>query len=296
MSILVLGGSGFIGRKAVEEFANTGTNVVAYDVVQSEVPENNVSFVKADILDPLSLGTVFFENHIDAVVHLIGLPDITQCEKDPQLSFYLNVLSLQNALETMRKFDVDFITFASSAAAYGYTSNDPVSESQTRTPNTIYGCHKLIGEEMIKSYAESYGLKYAILRFFNVYGADPAVGKDVISIFIRRALNHQPIVVKGPKKFRDFIHVDSVAYIVRQIVSLRPSSCVLNVGTGLPVTLETLANIVSENFEGLVVTFERDKDDGTGIVADAHELASMLDIRFSNSTDRIEKHVKRFVK
>lgn len=294
MSTLILGGSGFVGSRVVKEFAKSGSDILSYDVVQSDLSGTNARFIKADLLEPLALERVFFENHVETVVHVVGLPDIAQCEKDPQLSFNLNVLSLQNTLEPMRKADVDFVIFTSSAAVYGYTSPTPVTESDPLSPNTVYGYHKLIGEKMVESYAKSYGLKYAVLRLFNVYGADPSAGKDVLSIFIRRALNHQPMVLKGPKKFRDFVHVDDVVSTISKVAALRPSSATFNIGTGTKVSLDLITDSIKRNFKDAQVTLEPVPDDGSGIYADISRLKSAVDVNFRDSAQGIEKHISGF--
>lgn len=294
MGTLILGGSGFVGSRVVKEFANKGDETLSYDVVQSNLPDVNARFIKANILEPLALESVFFENDVETVVHLVGLPDIAQCEKDPQLSFYLNVLSLQNTLEPMRKADVGFLIFASSAAVYGYNSPTPVPESSPLNPNTVYGYHKMVGERLIESYAKSYGIRYVILRLFNVYGADPSTGKDVISVFIRRALKHEPIVLKGPRKFRDFVHVDDVVRTISEVASRRPPSTTLNVGTGTKVSLQLVADSVRRNFADVDLTMEPTPDDGSGICADVSTLKSTVDVAFRDSEKGIEDYVRAY--
>ncbi len=294
MGTLVLGGSGFIGSKVVQELAKTRSGTLSYDVVQSNFAESDAKWIKADILEPLALERVFFEYGVESVVHLVGLPDIAQCERDPQLSFYLNVMSLQNTLEPMRKADVGYVVFASSAAVYGYDSRVPLAETMDLKPNTVYGFHKMIGERLIESYAKSYGLKYTILRLFNVYGANPASGKDVISIFIKRAQSHQPITLKGPRKFRDFVHVDDVVKTICKLAEPRQASSTLNVGTGSAVTLERISESVARHFKGVEVVRESGPDDGTGSTANVSRLKSMVDLEFRDSASGIDEHIGRF--
>jgi UDP-glucose 4-epimerase len=292
MSILVVGGSGFLGGKLVERLGQCNYQSVSYDIIQTSSHSDSVTkWVRGDILDSLSLERLFFEHDVESVAHFIGLPDIANCEKNPQLSFNLNVLSLQNTLEPMRRADVENIIFTSSAAVYGYSSDVPVKEESELKPNTIYGYHKLIAEQMIESYAKSYGMKYTTLRLFNVYGATPSTGKDVISIFIRRALNNQPLIVKGPGKYRDFIHVNDVVDAVCKLISSHPSNRVLNVGTGTKITLAQIAGVVARNFKNAKVIEESAADDGTGIVADISQLRSSIDFNFQDPLTSIEKYV-----
>jgi UDP-glucose 4-epimerase len=224
----------------------------------------------------------------------VGLPSVDYCEKNPQFSFELNVVSVQNALEAMRKTDIKRIVFASSAAVYGYSSEKPVSEADPTNPNTIYGHHKLIAEEVIRSYCGAYGLNYVVLRLFNVYGGDPHMGKDVVSIFIRKALKGEPIVVKGPKKFRDFVHVDDVTHTFVEAVTTNVSNIKVNVGTGIATSLGEIAEITKESFPCADIKYEAVEDDGTGLLADVTAARSTFDFSPIDSKLGIRNYVSSY--
>lgn len=290
----MLGGSGFIGSKVSSLLSKRGRDPIVCDVVQSNITADSPKWAKADILDSLSLERLLLEYDIGSIIHLIGLPVIERCEKNPQLSFALNVLSLQNTLEAMRKADVNRIVFASSAAVYGYSLERPVREDDPLNPNTIYGFHKLIGEKEIEAYSKSYGLQYTILRFFNVYGAHPSVGKDVISIFVRKALSSEPINVRGKAKFRDFIHVDDVSQIVSDLALGSASNGALNVGTGKRTTLGEVVEVMKGTFDKLQIIEEPSSDDGTGLVADTSSLSSSIDYIPKDSLEGIRDYVRMF--
>lgn len=265
---MVIGGSGFIGGRVVETLIKNNVHTLSYDILSSRPMDEKTTWVRADILELTAIERLFFEYDVEAIIHLVGLPSIGYCEKNPHFSFQLNVLSVQNALEAMRKTDAKKIVFASSAAVYGYSSKNPVKETDLTNPTTIYGHHKLIAEEAIKAYCNTYGLNYAILRLFNVYGGDPHIGKDVISIFIRRALKGESILVKGSKKFRDFVHLDDVAQVFKKVVTSNVSNVTVNIGTGVTMTLQEIAEITRECFDDINVEYEKVHDDGTGLVAD----------------------------
>ena len=268
MSVLVFGGSGFIGSKVVECLLKNNIECLSFDIVASNIGGMNAKWIRADILEVPSIERIFFEYNIDTVIHLVGLPAIEYCEVNPHFSFLLNVVSVQNVLEAMRKTDIKKIVFASSAAVYGYHSKGSVKETDLTNPTTIYGYHKLIAEQLIKSYNQSYGLNYVTLRLFNVYGGNPDIGKDVISTFIRRSARGLPIVIKGPNKYRDFIHINDVINTFVKVAIEDVSNVTINIGTGKMTTLFEVANIVKKYFPKVEVKYEVPPDDGTGIVAD----------------------------
>lgn len=296
MSVMILGGSGFIGSKVVNLLASNGIEALSYDIIHSSVISNKAKWIRADILELSSIERIFYEYEIDTLIHLVGLPLIGYCEKNPHFSFLLNVMSLQNAIEAMRKTDVKKIIFASSASVYGTHSEKPLSETDPVNPQNIYGYHKFIAEQTLKSYCASYGINYVIFRLFNVYGGNPYTRKDVISIFIRRALNREPITVKGPNKFRDFIHVEDVAQVFLKAVTSDVANMLLNIGSGVSVTLGRLAEITKQCFPHVKIIEEETPDDGTGLQANVTLAKQLFAFTPRDPEDRMFRHMTSYAK
>jgi len=292
MAIMVLGGAGFIGSHVIGKLASANISTISYDLFRNDTLEEKVRWVKADVLELNAIERIFFEYEIGSVIHLIGLPTIGYCEKNPHLSFLLNVISVQNSLEAMRKTDTKRIIFASSAAVYGRAfSQVMLKETDVTNPCTVYGHHKLIAEQLIKSYSESYGIEYVILRLFNVYGVTPSVGKDVISIFLRKAMTGEPIYVLGARKVIDFVHVDDVAEIFVKSLNRKIVNEIFCVGSGEKTTLKELTNIFKKIFKNLDVKYEEAPDDATGLVANIGKIESMLEFSPRDPKTGIEKHI-----
>ena len=293
MTVMVIGGSGFIGGEVAKALTRNGIDAISYDLIQSSVTGEG-KWIRADILELASIERVLFEYEVDTIIHLVGLPAIEYCEKNPHFSFLLNVTSVQNALEAMRKADVKKIVFASSAAVYSPHSNEPVREADITAPSSVYGYHKFIAEQVIRSYNHAYGIDYVIFRLFNVFGGNPYSGKDVISIFIRRAIRNEPLVVKGPKKFRDFVHINDVAEAF--MISLREDvhNEIINVGTGEKTTLGDVARYIKEYFDKVKVIEEQTSDDGRGLYADISRAKSVLGFKPIESREGIRNHIAKY--
>jgi UDP-glucose 4-epimerase len=295
MAILVVGGSGFIGSEVVKFLALNNVDAISCDLINTSLTDSKNNWVKADILESQALEKVFFDYQVDSVIHLVGLPTIEYCQKNPGFSFQLNVLSVQKTLEAMRIADVSKIVFASSAAVYGLSSEKPVKEEDSTKPNSIYGHHKLLAEEVIQSYVEAYGIRGVILRLFNVYGGDPRIGKEVISLFLRKASKGEEITVRGPDKFRDFVHIDDVTRSFSEAVTRKDvGHATLNVGTGTKTTLKDVSSIITLNFPRVRVVEEASPDNGTGIIANVDQAERLLGFACRDPVDGIGAHVRRY--
>jgi len=295
MTILVVGGSGFVGTEVMNALSSNGTPGVAYDLIVTDSVGTNTRWVRADILELHSLERLFFDYDVESIIHLVGLPAIDYCQKNPNFSFQLNTLSVQNTLEAMRRGDVKRIIFASTAAVYGRTSPDPIGEVTSPLPTSTYGHHKLMAEDAIRTYKEAYGIEYTILRLFNVYGGDYKSGKEVISIYIRNAVRGQPLVVKGPGKFRDFVHIKDVAQLFTKAASSPTSNVVANVGAGAKITLLQVAEMVQKCLPSTKLQVESAADDGTGYCADIGVARDQFNFTPREPKNGILDHIQRSV-
>ena len=295
-SALVVGASGFIGGETLEKLFAKDGRTLSYDIIEPKRIGINNGWIKGDILDLSSIRKVCHDWKIDTVLHFVGLPVVDSCQEKPHLSFLLNVVSVQNTLEAMRLADIKKILFASSASIYGVSKSEPIKEVDLACPNTIYGHHKLIAEDVIKAYSGQYGFDYAIFRIFNVYGAQASSGRDVLSIFIRRAIRGEHLIVKGPKKFRDFIHVKDVAKVFVEALDKKAAlKKTINVGSGTKTTLMQLAQMVKRHFPKTEVKKEPALDDGTGLYADTRLLKEILGFKPIAPEEGINEHASKYV-
>jgi len=295
MAVLVVGGSGFIGGTVVQSLTKRGIETIGYDLIHASSADSQKNWIRADILEMQSIERIFFEYNIDSIVHLVGLPAIDYCQKNPHFSFLLNVMSVQNTLEAMRMADISKIVFASSATVYGNSDTRALKETDETRPTTIYGWHKLVAEDAIRAYADAYGIQSTILRLFNVYGGDPKIGKEVVSIFINRGLKKEPLIVKGPEKYRDFVHIEDVAEaFARSVTGNHRKSVTLNIGSGTRTTLKQLALMINSQFPQSKVIVEEVADDGTGLMANVASAKEVLGFSARNPKIGIPDHVKKY--
>ena len=293
-NILITGGSGFIGSHLVDRFAKIRkSTVVSYDVAAAK--DNcigNVVTLKGDVFDSDKLVKVMRDREITNVIHLVALVSIPECRRKPDTSFRLNVSSLHSTLEAMRLSEVERLVFPSTAVVYSGVTSTKVSELAEPRPTNIYGCHKLAAESIICGYAEDYGFKTTILRIFNVYG-DLEKEKGVISLFIKRALAGKPIIVNGGKQIRDFVHVqDVIEVFLKSLDNSATNHKIINVGSGVGVSVEEIAQMVIQSFPGIEVERHPLNEESHSHYADVSRMKALLSVDPVNPRKGIPAFIK----
>ncbi len=241
--VLITGGSGFVGSHLVRKFHENKYNVSIFDIQEPpfDLPEG-ASFIKGNIFDLENLKNAIADT--DVVVHLVGLADSGIAEANPMKSFHLNVVSLQNVLETCRICENKKIIFPSSAAIYGITEDLPIKENFPPNPTSIYAWHKVICEKMIQAYQKSYDLRYVILRFFNVYGKG---NEGVMGIFLNKAKSGEEIESFGPFQYRDFVYAGDVSEAIYRAAAYdKAVNRTINIGSGRGIQIREILDITCE--------------------------------------------------
>jgi UDP-glucose 4-epimerase len=152
-------------------------------------------------------------------------------------------------LEAMRKNNVKFIVFSSSAAVYGEIKKAiPVKEDETKEPMQPYGATKLATEVILSSYYHSYGINSVSLRYFNVYGPRDCqlpVTRAVPNWF-KAVINGEPIGLNWEgKQIRDYIFVKDVASAHLQVLG-KQGYMQYNIGSGKGNSMLEILNSVFE--------------------------------------------------
>ncbi|MFC4714231.1 UDP-glucose 4-epimerase GalE [Planococcus dechangensis] len=229
MSVLVLGGAGYIGSHAVYQLIEQGESVVVVDNLETghrKAVHPEAIFYQGDIRNADFLNEVFEKEAISEVVHFAANSLVGESMENPIKYFDNNVYGTQVLLKAMIDHDVKKIVFSSTAATYGEPEAVPITETMPTNPGNAYGETKLTMEKMMKWTALAHGLKFVSLRYFNVAGARETaeIGEDhrpeshLVPLILQTALGQRAeITVFGDDYntpdgtcIRDYVHVEDL--------------------------------------------------------------------------------------
>ncbi len=174
MSVLVLGGAGYIGSHTVYELIDAGRDVVIVDNLLTgfkAAVHPKAKFYEADIRDRKAMDEIFEKENIEGVIHFAACSQVGESMSQPLKYYDNNLYGTMVLLQSMVAHGVDKIVFSSTAATYGEPERVPILESDRTEPTNCYGETKLSMEKMMKWVSHAHGLRFVALRYFNACGA-----------------------------------------------------------------------------------------------------------------------------
>ena len=303
MAILVTGGAGYIGSHMVLALLEAGREVVVLDDLSKgfrDAVPTGVTFVHGDVGDQALVARLIDAHQISAVFHFAGSVVVPESVERP-LDYYANNTSkTRDLIEACVGGGVGSFIFSSTATVYGIPEVSPIPEDTPLSPISPYGASKVMSEWMLADAARAHGFGYAILRYFNVCGADPARragqrmkgGTHLIKAAAEVVAGRRAeITVFGsdyPTRdgtcIRDYVHVSDLADAhYRALVHLEAGGddLVLNCGYGHGYTVrEVLAAVDAETNRPLVIREgPRRSGDAATLVADTGRIRRELNWR-----------------
>ena len=248
MKILVTGGAGFIGSHIVEYLVQRGDDVTILDNLNTGKIENlskvnnDINFVNGDIREYKLLEKLVSDS--DGVFHEAALASVQQSLKMQDEYFDVNVSGTENILKLAKEYGFK-VVYASSSSVYGNPKQIPIKESDDRSTVNPYAQTKLEAELLAEKYSEM-GVKVIGLRYFNVFGKRQSKEyAGVIKLFLDRIQHSKPPKINGDGlQTRDFVYIDDVVKANILAMDSDINYKFLNVGSGLPISILDLANLV----------------------------------------------------
>jgi UDP-glucose 4-epimerase len=250
--LLVTGGAGYVGGHAVRALLEADHEVVVFDnLVYGHAETVPCELIVGDLADRPLLDSVLGGRRFDAVLHFAAYAYVGESVSEPAKYWRNNVSGGIELLDAMRANGVKQIVFSSTCATYGYPDTVPVTEEESKKPESPYGESKLTFERVLASYAHAYDLRSVSLRYFNAAGARPdgTLGEDhepethLIPLVLRVAAGRAPSIKLFGTDYptpdgtciRDYIHVDDLAsahLLALGAMEERGACKAFNLGTG----------------------------------------------------------------
>jgi len=302
MKTLVTGGAGYIGGTVVRQLQQAGHDVTVYDNLGHGKRENvpaGVPLIVGDVADSAKLNELFSQNKFDAVLHFAALIEAGESVQKPDLYFANNTAATLTLLNAMAAHKIPRFVFSSTAAVYGDPDATPIQETAKLAPVNPYGESKLRVEQELPKFRELYGLRYAVLRYFNVAGALLVNGKagygeqhepesHLIPLLLDVALGlRQNIKIYGADYptpdgtcIRDYIHVADVghAHLLALEALTQHETLLYNLGNGRGFSVREVVEAVRRVTGHAIpaITEPRRPGDPAILVADATRIAAEL--------------------
>ena len=251
LKILVTGGAGFIGSNVVDAFVAAGHEVHVLDNLSHGKRENLPASVPLHVVDirDRSLGDLLAQERFDVVSHHAAQIDVRHSVDDPLYDADVNIMGSLNLIVACQRCGVRKVIYSSSGGAvYGEPRYLPADENHPIDPASPYGVSKHVVEQYLRLMSLTYGSRYTVLRYPNVYGPrqDPLGEAGVISIFAYRMLAGEEITIYGTgEQERDFVFVGDCARA--NVMALDGTDgATLNLGTGKGTTINQLFSIMAD--------------------------------------------------
>jgi len=252
-TVLVTGGSGYIGRHLCALLKNLDIHVVIFDRVR--LFDTRTDFVGGDVRNLNDVSRAFCLRRVDSVIHLaalVGARAGLYSENDHEET---NVRGGLNVLSAMRRFGCRNFVYSSSAAVYGHTSGS-IHESQKTIPVSAYGKSKLLFEKEVIRRAQNGSISATILRLFNVAGNSS--GRETLMHNALRVIqNKQPTLdlygddlpTPDGTGVRDYVHVlDVVNALHKSLIFTKKKQRhdIINIGSGKPTSNKEIIHVMEQ--------------------------------------------------
>jgi UDP-glucose 4-epimerase len=222
-TVLVTGGSGYIGGMVCRLLVDAGHNVINIDRKKKEIP--GVTQYPFDI-DSSQIKGVIQLVKPDTIMHFAADHEVGRSVLEPAVYYWNNVANSIALLNHAVNAGVKNFVFSSSSSVYGDIDSFPTTENTPKAPVSPYGKTKSMVEDMLDDYANAYDINFVALRYFNAAGADPALkhgyvqepASHIVPIIARKIISGESFEVFGNDYDtadgtceRDYTHVFDIA-------------------------------------------------------------------------------------
>lgn len=244
--VLVTGAHGFIGRYISRAAASTGYGVIGIGHGDSDPATNSAwGITRFNSCDVTLKSLREYAGRPDVIFHCAGSGSVARSVAAPREDFQRTVETLSEVLEFTRLHSPNTkVIIPSSAGVYGSVDLQPIRVNSDLAPTSPYGVHKKIAEDLAKSYAQSFGVKVAMVRLFSVYGEE--LRKQLLWDACRKLSSGDSIFFGTGSETRDWLHVADATELMFAAAGQASELCpIVNGGSGQAVTIKEVVDLIA---------------------------------------------------
>lgn len=303
-NILLLGGSGFIGKNIIESYiSNPDVNLIVVARSSKNIEENflnlkNIIFKEGSIEDFDFITNIIVNHNVDVVIHLISSIIASSSSEEFYEGLNKVVIPTFKLIDFIADKEIKLVFFSSGGTIYGNSQN-VILETTTLNPINNYGYSKLIIENYIHLKSNTTNLNYIILRPSNVYGKHQVFDSNqgFISVAINKICHNLPIDIWGDgNTIRDYIDVVDVVSILNKLLVNAVKNITLNLSTGVGFSLLEIISIIENNLDKqAVINFNNKRIvDASTVILDNTKLLEIIDHDFIDVNTGIKSQINYF--
>ncbi|HIN35171.1 MAG TPA: NAD(P)-dependent oxidoreductase [Dehalococcoidia bacterium] len=294
MTTLVLGGTGFIGKRAVPRLVQRGEKVVVMDINPGAADfsefGDQVEVMRGDIMQFQDVVTAIMHAKPDRIMNLAYL--LGSGDDTPHFTMKLNILGMDNCFEAARISGVNRVTYASSIAVSGQQSNfgdRAINEDDPMHGTSQYAMHKRFNEFQAQQFNQVYGMSITGIRPANVTGPDKVRGSTDHVQCVTLPAAGQPVSFPKAGLMRLPVHVDDIAEAFVRVTMVEKSSYPIYNSGGYPISMGNLAEIVKKFLPDAQINFDSQggKEDSGNYLADNSRLMGEFELEYPPIEQRI---------
>jgi UDP-glucose 4-epimerase len=238
---LVTGGYGFLGRHVARQLARDNWRVIGLGHGSWARDEWKIwGIAEWHSADIVTETLMTYAGEPDVIVHCAGSGSVGFSMTHPYQDFQRTVATTLAILEYARLYAPQAcIAYPSSAGVYGAVHKLPIVETDSLVPESPYGVHKRMAEELFACYSTHFGIRAAVVRLFSIYGA--GLRKQLLWDASRKIVARENGFFGTGDEIRDWLHVEDAAGLLIAAIDHASAECpIVNGGSGLGVTVRDM--------------------------------------------------------
>jgi UDP-glucose 4-epimerase len=256
-AVLITGGGGFVGAAVARALLRKSIPVVIYDqrppvALSDDDPIKGAAVVIGDVLDPFTLIRAVQKHNARRFLHTASIVGAGFSIDNPVRTLQVNLVGLNNVLESARTLKLGRVVQISSQSVYGPGQYEPVDERHPTDPDSPYGVTKLASEKWGNVYASAFGVDFVALRMSHIYGPGRPSGLrgNVIQDMLEAAQSGKSFrMTSGGDQTKEPVYIEDIVSATLAALEVPKTSLrshVYNIGVGEVVTWRQIANAILE--------------------------------------------------